>query len=204
MLSRLGFDIDRLELDSQQSRQVRANRRLVRAKLRFLSMDDQIAIDGPKSGSVNLVDDLRQEAGAIESGPLWIGIGIMFPNIAQAGCPQQRISHGVANHVCVGMPHQPTRMGNPNTSKDERPSFTQPMRVVPDPNSHPRGSVSPHGRRMTRAELPSSQNRSVFLMPWLSRQLAAFVSGLCQRRASLSANLGKKTLKIWHIVTNIS
>lgn len=114
----------------------RANRRLVRAKLRFLSMDDQIAIDGPKSSSVNLVDDLRQEAGAIESGPLWIGIGIMFPNITQAGCPQQRISHSVANHVCVGMPHEPTRMGNPNTSQDERPSFTQPMRVVPDPNPH--------------------------------------------------------------------
>ena len=115
---------------------LRADGLLVRAELGLLGVDDHVAIDGPPPDLLDPVDDLRQKPGAVQPTPLRIGVRVMLADIAQAGRPQERIGHRVADHVGVGMPDQAARVLDPEPSQDQRPPLAQSMRVVPDPDPH--------------------------------------------------------------------
>jgi hypothetical protein len=151
MLAGFGFDVDDPGLDPQQACEVRANLGLVRDKLRFLSVDDQVAIHRPPSDPLDLLDNLGQETGAIQAFPARIGVRIVFANIAQTRSPQYCVGHRMAHHVCIGMPDKPARMINSNSTQDEGSAFTQPMGVVANPNPHLEAPSCPTGERQAGA-----------------------------------------------------
>ena len=136
VLAGLGLDVHGRFAHAEQPGEVGPDGLLVRSELGLLGMNDDVAIDGPPSGLLDLLDDLRQQPRAVQPAPLRIGIRVVFPDIAQPGRPQERIGHRMANHVRVGVPQQSARVLDPEPTQDQRPPLAQPMRVVPDPNPH--------------------------------------------------------------------
>ena len=113
VLAGLGLDVHGRFADAEQPGEVGADGRLVRAELGLLGVDDHVAIDGPPSGPLDLFDDLRQSR-VLSSPRHWGSVsGIVLADIAQAGRPQERIGHRVADDVGVGVAQQPARMLDP-------------------------------------------------------------------------------------------
>jgi hypothetical protein len=66
----------------------------------------------------------------------------MLPDVALPGRPEDRVDHGVADHIRVGMTRQSPRVGDPHAPQDQRPPFLQSMRVVANADSEIRhGSI---------------------------------------------------------------
>jgi hypothetical protein len=120
----------------EQPGQVGPNRLLVRTKLGFLRMDDDVAVDELPACLLDLINHLCQQPRAVESSPLRVRIRVVFPDIAQRGRSQKGIRHGMANHVGVGMTGQSEPMLDLETAQNQWSPLNQPMGVVPDPNPH--------------------------------------------------------------------
>jgi hypothetical protein len=135
VLSRLGLDIEGRPRQPEQLGKVGPNGRLVRAEPGFLSVNDHVAIDDMPAILMQAVDNFGQQLGTVEPAPFWIGIGIMIADVSQTGGAQQGVGHGMTDNVGIGVSCQPMGMFDPQPSQDQRPSFHQSMRVVPDPYS---------------------------------------------------------------------
>jgi hypothetical protein len=128
----LGFDVDSRLIHVKHACEVGADRRFMRAELGLLRMNDQVAIDGSPTGLLDPLDHLCQETLAISSLPRWIGVGVMLSNVTQAGSTQEGVGDSMTHNVGVGVPHQPARVGDPESAEYQRSSLAQPVCVVPD------------------------------------------------------------------------
>ena len=126
VLAGLGLDVHGRVGEAEQPRQVRPDRRLVRAELRLLGVDDHVAVDRLASPRRDPVDDLGQQPRAVRVAPCGVGVGIVLADVAQRRRAEQGVGHGVADDVGVGVPDQPTGCsirtpprirGRPSTSR---------------------------------------------------------------------------------------
>ena len=71
-----------------------------------------------------------QQQFAVDAFVAGVGVGEVFADIAQGGCPQQGVADGVEQDVGVGVPQQPFGMGNLNASEPQFAAFDQLVYVV--------------------------------------------------------------------------
>ena len=110
---------------------------------------------------------------AVQPLPLGIGVGIVLADIAQAGGPQERIGHGMTDHVGVGVTDQPARMLDLESAQDQWPPLDQSMGVVTDPNPHVH-APSPYSRHESRPHHPYKRPSRIVAfsrLPCLSRHV---------------------------------
>ncbi len=92
VLAGLGLDVHGRSVEPEQSRDVFADRRLVRDELRCLRMDGHVAVDRRPTGPRDLRDDLGEEPAAVEALPLRVRVGIVLADIAQGRPAARRAS----------------------------------------------------------------------------------------------------------------
>jgi hypothetical protein len=73
-------------------------------------MNDDITVDCPPSRLLDPIDNFRQQPRAIQSAPLGIRIREELADVAESGRSHERIGHGVANHVRIGVTEESERM----------------------------------------------------------------------------------------------
>jgi hypothetical protein len=56
----------------------------------------------------------------------------VLPDVAQAGGPEQRVDHGVGQHVGVGVAGQSGVVGDRDAAEDQRPPGRERVRVDPE------------------------------------------------------------------------
>ncbi len=113
VLAGFGLDVDRRLANSEQPGQVGSHGRLVRSELRFLGMDDHVAIDRRPSRERKPIDNLCQESGTVKSAPFRVSIRIVLPDVSQSSRAEEGVGNGMTNDIGVGMPGKASRVVDP-------------------------------------------------------------------------------------------
>lgn len=80
----------------------------------------------------------------------------MLTHIPQCQCPEYGVANGMEEHVGIGMSEQPLRMGNPHSTKYERPTIGPSVSIVSVTNPED-GHES---RSVLRRKIASARMRS--------------------------------------------
>ena len=102
----------------------------MRRHLRRLSCDDAIDVDDLVALFAHLVRYSRQQLHGIGPLPFGIGVGEELADIATADGSEQRIGHGMREHIGVGVTEQAQGMRDIHPADDELAALDQLMHVV--------------------------------------------------------------------------
>jgi hypothetical protein len=80
-------------------------------------------------------------------------------DVTQPGGAEQRVDHGVGQHVGVGVPVEPELAFERDAAEHERPTGDQPVGVVADAGAHAHGPIGSR-RRSRRSNTASSRTPS--------------------------------------------
>ena len=98
--------------------------------LRRLSCDDAIDVDDLVALFAHLGRHRRQQLHGIGPLPFGIGVGEELADVAAADGAEQRIRHGMRQHIGVGVAEQPQGVREINPADDELAALDQLMHVV--------------------------------------------------------------------------
>ena len=134
----LCFDIDLADVDSQQLSDSCGNRVFIRGQLRPFGMDRTIEVADLPATLSYFVDRSEQEMSRVGIAPLRIGIRKPFTNITQTGGSQNCVCDGMQQDIGITMSVQAQFKLDGHSTQDQRPTWHQPMPVVPQTNSYAR------------------------------------------------------------------
>ena len=98
--------------------------------LRRLSCDDAIDVDDLVALFAHLGRHRRQQLHGIGPLPFGIGVGEELADVAAADGAEQRIRHGMRQHIGVGVAEQPQGVRDIHPADDELAALDQLMHVV--------------------------------------------------------------------------
>ena len=121
---------DVVDSDAHGSCQVLAHLLAMRRHLRRLSCDDAIDVDDLVALFAHLGRHRRQQLHGIGPLPFGIGVGEELADVAAADGAEQRIRHGMRQHIGVGVAEQPQGVRDIDPADDELAALDQLMHVV--------------------------------------------------------------------------
>jgi len=101
-------------------------------------LGDHCAVDVHDSvtGDSHRIGRAREQIKARCAFELWIAGGKELPDIAQAGGAEQRVDHGMREHVRVRVAVKTHRVRDPHASEDQIAAGLEWVDVIPDPDPH--------------------------------------------------------------------
>ena len=157
--------LTRFDREPERARQRYADRVAVRSQLRALHQHGGVGERRSHPGLAGADDRLAQQAQRVGVLEGRVGVGEVLPDVPQPRGAEQRVGHGVCEHIGVRVPYQPAVVRDRHAAQDERPALHEAVRVPADPGpvAHPIGSR----RRSRRSNTASS------LMPRSSSSASA-------------------------------
>src|SRR6516165_4794562 len=110
LFARLGFDVDRFQVQAEQGTEPSANLILYRSELRLLGEDDHIYIDHAPTGLVQAPQRFVDEQAGIAIAVSGVCIGKSVADVAHSGSAEQSVGYRVQHHVGVAVTNETTRM----------------------------------------------------------------------------------------------
>jgi len=143
VLAGLALDAYTLYVDAQYLGDPLADLLPVRQQFWALGEDHAVQIDDPPAQRQHCIPGGGKHFGRIAAAVDRIGIGKQLADIAQGGCSQQGVDHGVQQRVAVAVADQRAIVGNDDSTQPQRPPRPQPMRVMSDADANPVRSCTP-------------------------------------------------------------
>lgn len=157
---RLELHGDLSDVDGHRVRQRFANRQTVVLQLRTLQNDCRVHVHDVKSGLRGEIARMTEELQAIAIFPSWIGVWEMHADIPCGNRPQDRVSEGVREDICVRVSGESKLRRNGDATENQRTAGGDAMNVPTLSDTSVSDATVSDARRQWRAVSCSKKSRA--------------------------------------------
>ena len=128
----LGFEVDGFGRDAEGFCERFAHFCKVRAEFWFFGDDDSIHVLNFEAFLVEEFAGVFEKLEAVGALPFGIGVGKMRTDIAEGGCAEKRVAHGVGENIAIGVTDWALVEWKSDASNDEWAACCEAVEVVAD------------------------------------------------------------------------
>jgi hypothetical protein len=125
--------------NAERARKRFAHFREVRPELWFFRDDDRVDVFNREMLFVKQSSRVFEEKQAVRAFPLWIGIRKMRSNIAESSGAEQRIAHGMRQHIAIRVSDRSFVKGQLDPTNNQFSPFREAMEVISNAAAHAHG-----------------------------------------------------------------